>query len=339
LKSRLKNRIDKKPLLFIFCCIMTMQIQGAELTDLEGQIEKLAGEIDSVKAEGFEILREAGIVAQKIHIIQSRSELSRQQHQGLEKQLQQAQSLERKLYSIEMKIDTLYHMYLINGQDLLELYRKETDRLLDQMEHTEDPDRKSNLLHQFQTLMGKRNRLDDILHPLRLNSYRPLTVESQPWDTSDDMKLKGDMLMDRSEVLQNEASQIERKIASLAQEYTARKKAEEISEELDFYDWGEVSITADAQSNYEDSRNVLGDGEWDAETFAPQETESGYQAEPWNPIRDDLSFLDVESGPSGALNSKSIEEIIQQLKRRAGILRIQSDSLQSRAHWFYKRAE
>lgn len=339
MKIWLNKKAGGNFIVVFLCLFLTTRCLGNELTALERQLENLAVTIDSVKAQGFKILGETENVAQKIQLIQSRSKLSRKEHQELEKQLQRAQTLEMQLQAIEMRIDTLYQAYLVYGKDLLVQYQAKTDKLLDQMETAVDPDQKAARLQQFQQLMSKKNRLDNILHPLRLNSYRPLSIESQPWDTPEDMKLKGDMLMDRSEMLQQEAWQIDQKITSLTREYKARKKAEEISEELDLFDRGESSVPQDVLSQSDESRNVLDDGVWGAEGLAPQETESGYQAEPWNPIRDDLSFLDTQGGTSRTSDSKSIQNIILQLRQRAGILRVQSDSLQSRARWFYSRAE
>ena len=335
-----KNKFYHMAILCFVLAHVFLYGQKNEIQIQETHLQVIVEKIDTLKQRGLRFLGEAEIIAQRISLYQAQGRLNRKQHRNLEKQLRQSQILEVQIQDVESQIDTLYQKYLYQGKILLDLYRKQMDPLLQKIETEKKSDHKIIWLTELNGILAKKGKLEDLLYPLHLNRKWTLTIEAGSWDTSGDLRMKGDMLSDRVSMVRDEAQLVERKIHSLVQEASARKRAEELTEEINLFDEREELLAREAGSAQTTENNFL--DYWDTEEFGPPRNESVNHSEPWNPVHDDLSLIESESGTNGRPSNRnflSIEQSISQLENHRNQLYDLADSLSNRAAWFYEQSK
>ena len=206
------------------------------------------------------------------------------------------------------------------------------------MTKTKDSQKKEKQLLQLQYLLKKKQDLETRLYPSNLSTYHDFNIDANPWNTPDELRMKGDLLLDQEESIRQTISHIENRIHSLQEEEKVRIKVTELAHEIDLFNEREELLGRGVKiGQYRD--DAADNGE---ETTIGFDYPGGNSyAENWSPEVGGSSLEDLKLYESGHTpqSLSGLQEWIEKLKQHKKRLTTKADSLKKRADWFYNKAD
>lgn len=294
--------------------------------------------LDSLKFEHNRYLSEASLIAERMKLYQSRESLNAREHANLGKLLRRSMELEQSVSGLRQDVDRLLSEYDNWQKSELKIIQEE----LNQFSQTEAdiPESRKNLAR-VQSLLDWKSELENRLKPLSLNTHSGLELTLDREASARELRLRGDMLLDREEIFRREIQQIDERIESLLVEAKVRRKVLEMTEDMDLFDeeeelFGEKSrpvtsgaMAADNAYNYwneaESREGFLDDGKSIPPGSEDSRADPAFTADPSL----NLEFRTPEAIESAAHDLSSLRDRLQFL----------ADSLETRSRQFYNEAE
>jgi len=335
-----KNMRNVPLLLFLFCTINWAESlpQERTISEKEKKITVMETQLDSLFVSRMKLLNQAEIIAYRIELYRTKKALNAKEHGNLEKQLQESQRLENQMREIGAQMEKLQENRRQTIEAVVTDYQSEIDRLI-QIKENRAPLDKQELFEKIRSCLEKKQtwetQLASFIPPIQPNP----SVESQPWDTPQDLRMKGDLLLDREDALRREIRLVDDRIHALKEEKKMRTKLAELTNDLDLFDERE-ELLGGSTKNLRNEENYT--TYWNMPDGSIASGSKGNLNEIRNPDITEQSlsrnsFIDI----SGTMprSPKRIEESIEQLEKFRNRMIARADSLNKRAQWFYTEAQ
>jgi hypothetical protein len=330
-------KIFKRYLFISFTiCLCTFLWTGGLKADEIEILEKLSFSIekslDSLQTSRSRLVKEGEFVATQLDILRTKELLSPKEHHQMEKLLQKSQALGLQMEGINQSISNAKRRYDENIEKIVDAYRLKLSEIRRSVENA-GPSEKSRLLGQMQWLLEKKNTWEFKLSSSTSAVPQSINIELQPWNNREEIRLKGDMLMDEAEAVRDEIQKIEQRIRSLREEREVRRNVSELSKELALFNEHDELIGRHMAALNPDG------GKINEALYGEKDVRN--TGEPAGPGIEEI-FLPNQpqkQGASAALNPSDLNNqisILQQYKKR---LVVRADSLEQKASWFYKKAK
>jgi hypothetical protein len=292
------------------------------------------GTRDSLQIHHSDILQKADLLAQRIEWQRTGLPVSASEHRKLEKQLKELQELENRLQKIESEIKAAEESRQEAVHKAIEFVRAEIDRLIDQSQ--KEPETAEKNVPSIRDLLAQKQELEGRLAVPKSSASGSLPVDAKPWDSSETLRLKGNVLADREEQVRQETGFIGERIRSLRDEAAIRAKVSELTRDLDVFNereellgrhTGVVGITS--STGVDDRGGTFNGGV--PENLDVDGTSAGHTAA--------LDGLDPVRANDGSQSPSTLADWIRLLENRKERLESRADSLHQQAQWFYKESE
>jgi hypothetical protein len=317
-------------LIALLCPLTAGRLRGADTVE---SLEKLSlaieKSLDSLQTDKGRIQKQAEEVAAQLDLLRSRDVLSPKEHRQMEKWLQTSQRLDGEMDGLRKAETELRKRRDAAVGRLIGAIQSELAAVRDQAEKAEGA-RKASLLASMRDLLGRRTAWESRLSagPAPV----PLTdpVRLQPWNSREEIRLKGNLLQDEAESARAEIDKLERRIRSLREERDVRRNVAELSRELALFDERDELVGRKMEPG--------------APADGVKSTDTGYEIDV-NVGRNDGADAgrELPSGwvadGAGAENEPAdLDGRIDRLEKYRRRLAARADSLEARAHWFLKKA-
>jgi hypothetical protein len=325
--------------ILLFCSIVELSLSSDQTVEnLEQAVLTTENSLDSLKRYRLSIINESDIVVQEIKLFQARPRLDRKEHHDLEKALQKSQNLEKQIRENKSRFDILFPVYQQDLKRLVGMVQSSLEQLIVQIENENDESSKTVLLLRFQELDRKKQYWESKLSPIKLTRYQDIRLEQHPWDSAQDLRLKGNLLLDREEALRNNASSIDQQIRSYRREQTIRRKAESFSMELALFNENEERLGRQIEIGSDDKRTYGTESTWDPgiESGTPVYYGSS-ELDFGNEIASDAH--DTALIKKVPRTAEEIAEAILRLEKYRFQLNRTADSLHQKAEWFLSKSK
>ncbi len=335
--SRLKKTTGW--IVLIFCSIAEFSFSlDQTIGELEQTVLTTENSLDSLKQSRLRILNESDIVVQEIKTFQTRPQLYRREHRALEKVLQKSQNLEKQLRENQSRFDTLFPVYQQDLKQLIGMYQSSLEQLIGQIENEKDENIKSVLLLRFRELDRKKQEWESRLSPIKLTHYQDIQMTQHPWDSARDLRLKGNLLLDREEAIRNNAAAIDQQIRSYQREQAIRKKAESFSTEMALFNENEEKLGRQTEIGSDSKRTYGTEIGWDNGLDSETPTYYGGSGLDFgNEIASETQYPTlIKKVPRTA---EEITEAILRLQKYESQLNKTADSLHQKAEWFLSKSK
>ncbi|MCD6117866.1 hypothetical protein J7K93_12690, partial [bacterium] len=112
------------------------------------------------------------------------------------------------------------------------------------MKKTEEaaPQNKAKITKQISSLLAEKHALNSAYLKANLPKLRAIIISPRPWDSPASLRLKKNMLLDRSDKLKNQAEDIKRLIREFENERKVRERISELNKDLALFDENEERI-------------------------------------------------------------------------------------------------
>lgn len=301
----------------------------AQETDLlmlrENHLIAVQSRLDSLRLEYTQYLNRADMLAHEIDLAKTKNKLSPGDHRRLEKLLQQSQQLESRVQETRNKISGTRSRYREILEEIIRLYEERIDTLLMRTE-TATAKEKDDLLALVNQSMTQKVFWESRRLPFPQSLADEIDIELDPHDTPYDLRIKGDLLLDREESLRRELAGIDTRIQSLTDEGTVRRKVAELTRELQMFDEREELLGREIPLT-ENRRLFSRGGQQTSPDMAQQEKDF---------VIKDINHILSSPNPRSLA---SIQQWIKVLTEYREKVVARADSLHSRALWFHEKAE
>ena len=328
------------------CAALAAGLPGRK-ADLAGQRGIIAGQesvLDSLKNSEARYMNDAEVLASRIRLFRKDEDLNAREHRTLQKLLRDSQNLEARLGRVTAALDSLEQVRDRTIQDMLREIDAELADQLSVLNAGGKGDSGSDVIPRFQELLQWKRELAARQEPVAPASRMGLKLEIRPEDTAQELRWKGDILLDREERFRNEVEMIDERIRSLRIESDVRRKVADMTRELDLFDEREellnhVGIYASSSeannSRYWDGTQA--DNSFlDAEGMTDSKTAIGGE----NTLPMAISENPAEPGRERFPRSpENIEASIGRLAAHQKTLKAHADSLKTESRRFYDEAE
>lgn len=307
--------------------------QGVQDQDLRQQIQSVDSTLDSLRIEHSRLMGEAAIVANRIELYSSKSQLNSREHRNLERQLQISQQIESEVQRVERSAIQLIQLRKGSVQVLVESLQAEIDSFLAAMESDPSIDRQRTLTRISQLFAEKQNWESQLRQDVQNIGTGP-DITANPFDSAERLRMKRDLLLDREELIRREIELVEERIRSLREERDIRIKVAELTEDLDLFNERE-ELFARQVGNIQSNNNLA---YWDAAVNEEASFRGGTSTDTRRP--DYLSeSLSRNANPDVDGRSPTmIQDTIDRLNVFQLRLTTMADSLNQRALWFQNEA-
>jgi hypothetical protein len=316
-------------LIVLLCPLTAGRLCGADTVE---SLEKLSlaieKSLDSLQTEKGRIQKQGEEVAAQLDLLRSRDVLSPKEHRQMEKWLQTSQRLDGEMDGLR-KAETEFRKRRDSAVErLIGAIQSELSAARDQAERAEGA-RKASLLATMQDLLGRRTAWESRLSagPAPV----PLTdpVRLRPWNSREEIRLKGNLLRDEAESARAEIEKLERRIRSLREERDVRRNVAELSRELALFDERDELVGRKMEPG--------------APAEGVKSTDTGYEIDVNSGRNGTEAGPDLPSGwvseDAGAENTPAeLDGRIDRLEKYRRRLAARADSLEARALWFLKKA-
>jgi hypothetical protein len=251
-------------IVLLFCSIVEISLPSDKtIENLEQAVLITESSLDSLNQCRLGIINESDIVVQEIKTFQTKPRLDRKEHHDLEKALQKSQNLEKQIRENKSRFDILFPIYQKDLKRLIGLFQSSLEQLIGQIDNESDENSKTALLLRFQELDRKKQYWESKLTPIRLTRYEDVQMTQHPWDSAQDLRLKGNLLLDREESLRSNTASIDQQIRSYRREQTIRRKAESFSMEMALFNENEERLGRQTEIGADDKSTYNTESTWD----------------------------------------------------------------------------
>jgi hypothetical protein len=308
-------------------------LRADEFETLEKLSLSIEKSLDSLQTNRSRLIKDGETVAAQLDMLRTQELLSPKEHRQMEKLLQKSQALNSQMENTNRAIASLKQRYDETVEMIVERCGAQLSEINGRLESS-DTVQKSLLLARMQTLLKAKELWESKLSSPKSVVPQTINLALQPWNNRQEIRLKGDILMDEVEAIQQEIRSVEKRIKSLNEERQLRQNVSEMSRELSLFNERDELIGRHlAAADPGDSRNAV-------ETFYG---EKGVRntGEAAGPAVEEIFLPNPPQGEKSSVAPYSSElrdqiAILEQYKKR---LITRADSLGQRASWFYKKAE
>jgi hypothetical protein len=334
--NRIKNWISLFLVLGFCFAEWTGALAADELENLEKLSRSIEKSLDSLQTERGRIQREGEGIAARLGMLRDRELLSPKEHRQMEKLLRLSQSLNAQMEAADSAFammkwrrdETVGRIVEVCETRLAEINREA---------ESAGAARKSVLLERMQALLETKNTWESKQAPPKSSTSRNFNLELQPWNNREEIRLKGDVLLDEAEAVRDEIQKIEKRIHSLREEREVRRNVSELSKELALFNERDELLGRRLETTHDDNPSTVFGGEG-------TKREHGGA---WNGLDPPGAETDNVSLPSGWRDEKSsagrdaseLDGQIAKLEKYRVRLSVRADSLEQKASWFYRKAE
>jgi hypothetical protein len=309
---------------------------GADaVPDLEKLCRTFKKSLDSLESRRVLLTAESEAVAVQMDGLEGRGSLSRGEHRRMERLLQESQSLTVRMDSVQKAVSEIRNRYDAGVALLLDAIRIELNEVSRRADLAGTQE-KQELLSRLRVLLAKKNEWESSRPDPSAAPPRSEAVAVSPWNSGQEIRLKGDRLMDEAEALRAEIRAVEKRLRSLREEREVRKNVSELSHELALFDEREELVgrrmekAGEAANTGIEALNTDG-RKW--EGIGGDNAAYGATRTPSVPAGV------VSDPPSTIPTSFDLDGQISRLEKNRSRLSAAADSLEARAAWFYKKAQ
>jgi hypothetical protein len=326
---RVSNPLISLLLLHLLSPLTAASLNGADpvesLEKLSLSIEKSLDSLQSVKSR---IQKDGEEVAAQLDLLRSGEVLSPKEHRQMEKWLQTSQRLDGEMDGLRKAEADCRRRRDAAVKRLIEAFQSELAAVRDQAEKADDG-LKPVLLSAMQDLLGRKTAWESRLSasPSALPQMDPIRL--QPWNSREEIRLKGNLLQDEAESARDEIRRLEQRIRSLREERDVRRNVAELSRELALFNEQEELVGRRMEPG-ESPEGVKSNG-----TDYEIGTNAGRGGEGQGP---DLPSGWVAEGAGTESDPSDLDGRIDRLEKYKRRLAVRADSLSTRAQWFLKKA-
>lgn len=341
----MNNRIIRSLMVPALCITWFFSLAAHPLDGTPG-LEKLSlsleKSLDSLFTEKGRLAKEGETVAAQIDVLAAKELRSPGEHRQLEKLLQNSQSIAGRMESVNQAMQVLQDRYHVTLGRLVESIGSDLRDISERIESASASE-KGSLFVNLQDLLKKRTVWESRLSQATASSAVVLSpaVEIAPWNSREEIQLKGDWLMDEAQAVREEILRLEKRIRSLREERDVRKNVSELSKELALFDEHEELIGrrmepsgASAIGTQEGGKR---NGFSDWETGGSGGTFSPAPASPDASLPAGVAASRESAGRDNRLPAELDGQIARLEKTRKRLI-LHADSLEHRALQFYKKA-
>ncbi|HHS12867.1 MAG TPA: hypothetical protein ENN03_03750 [bacterium] len=291
----------------------------------ENYLIAVQSRLDSLRLEYTRYFNRADMLAHEIDLAKTKNKLSPGDHRRLERLLQQSQQLESKVQKTRNKMADVSSQYQEVLEEIIGLYEVRIDTLL-MLTETASVNEKDELLTRVNHAITQKVFWESRRLPSLQSLADEIDIDFDPHDTPYDLRMKGDLLLDREESLRRELKGIDTRMQSLADEETVRRKVAELTRDLRMFDEREEILGREIPLT--DTRRLFSRG-------AQQSSMDMTQQEKDFVIKDINHILSSPNPRSLASIQRWIEVLTEYREKVVS----RADSLHRRALWFHEKAE
>jgi hypothetical protein len=291
--------------------------------------------IDSLRLHYGHLLGKADLLAERIKLYRQKKDLNAREHGNLEKLLRRGQTLSSEVLETENVLSAFLGTYQTRLDSSLAVIETEMARLLAERPATKSsdpPDAKT--YDQFQRLLAWKTALESRRKPVSLVSESGIHLTLAPDESSREIRMKGDMLLDREQLFRDEIRLIDDRIESLKIEANVRRKVRQMASEMDLFNEEDELLarnrgistqgvpSATNEFDYWDKGETIGSSDSPASSYLGDPPASGE------------SDIRLESR-----SPEAIDAAISSLSEHKSRLKSLADSLKIRSRQFYDEAD
>jgi prefoldin subunit 5 len=303
------------------------------------ELEKLSRtfkkSLDSLESRRVLLTAESEAVARQMDALRSRGSVSRGEHRRMERLLQESQTLTVRMDSIRAAVTEVrarYDAAVVRLLDAIGVEMNEVGRRAD-FAGTQE---KQELLSRLRALLAKKSEWESSRPDPSAAPPRSEAVAVSPWNSGEEIRLKGDRLMDEAEALRAEIRAVEKRLRSLREEREVRKNVSELSRELALFDEREELVGRRMETAPEATNTGMETLNNDGKRYG---TTGGDNAVPGRNETPSLPAGVDTDAPSVSRAASDLDGQISRLEKNRSRLSAAADSLEARASWFYKKAQ
>ena len=309
--------------------------QDSAVDEQEARAFRFEQVLDSLRVEHARLAGQAEIVAQRIDLYRDKANLNTREHRHLEKQLQESQRLEMIIRDLESRINEVLNVYRGVIDTLVSLYQSRIDTLLTKAGN-EIVANKEALLQQIQTLLDKKRIRDAQLLVLQEFTHSEFRIEPRSWDTVEQLRMKGNLLLDQEEALRREIELVDTRITSLDKEKQIRIRMDELADDLELFNEREELVGRQS----EDIEAVLNNLDYWRITTDEERTQTFLSSpQSWEPEPSERTLNRPTDMILAPRSPALIDDSIERLEHFRNRLAQRADSLQQKSEWFFNEAK
>jgi hypothetical protein len=319
--------------LLISCLILSGQ------TFIDRKIQYLnhtEAKIDSLMLIRDRLLNESSVLAKQIRQQKMGEQRSYSEHKKLERQLQDAQLLNRHISQYEQELNRLHQQMQDTLRALDAAFDDRLENLMRSAQNNTDEKSRGAVLQEFEATLVQKSGWSQRIDNPAMTQTTPVQLDVTPWDNASSLLLKKDALLDQEEFIRQEISVVDQKIKSLVNEVNMRRKMAEMTGDLSLFSENEETMDRLVLSGHTDARNI-------APVYDGLEANDSNTKYFYDKQNDDLatwSYFDQRGFDAESSNKYlSTADRIDILSRYRENLISRADSLKQRARWFEEQAE
>lgn len=303
--------------------------------ELENRANGLQQQLDSLQVARTQFQGQGDILAQRIQLYRSKTDLNAREHHHLEKLLQESQILGQTIKILSDQIAR-------SETGLKEIIQQIIQRIQTQMETVarslENPQisegEKENYLARFNQLLKSKETWEKRYPAIRPVPQFNFALTIDPTDTPRRLKLKGALLQDQEKRYREEAEQVQTRIHALEKEQTLRRQVQTLTQDMSLFNEQEELLGRRESSlltrNYYDFWN---------EDVASVENGLDEKVGVQEQFIDFAPSIDLHQGSYEPGSWQSLEGAIEQLRLYEKRMTGKADSLKTEAQKFLNAAE
>ena len=319
--------------LFISCLMLSGE------TSIERKIQYLnhiEANIDSLTLIRDRLLNESSILAKQIQQQKMGEQRSYSEHKKLERQLQEAQLLNRHISQYEQDINRMHQQMQDSLRALDQAFDNRLEKLMRSAQNKPDEKSREAVLQEFETTLAQKSRWSQRIENPAIIQPASLQLDVTPWDNTSSLLLKKDALLDQEEFIRQEISVVDQKIKSLKNEENMRRKMAEMTGDLSLFSENEETMDRLVLSGHTEARNEV--PPYNGMEALDSNTKFFYDKQNNDPAA--WSYFDQQGFDAESSNKYlSTADRIDILSRYRENLISRADSLKQRAQWFEEQAE
>ncbi len=322
---RLKNLFKILAACFLFCLAIEGLSQDKE--SLISQIENHEAVINHLSARRQMVLDNSGELARKINQLREKPQMSAAEHRQLSRYMRESQQFQAGIDSINAELEK--HSGEMNQciKKLIGIFDTEIERLgISEKPKTDE--------QKFERLKMLQDKLDQkAVWESRLPSPEyavfAKNIKINEWDSPETLRYKGDLLLDRSDQLQEMIHEMDTRIEGLEKEARLRSRVEEFRGDIALFDDREFAMRTQ-QRNQEYTRQT---------PMEAIDTERTYSSAAVDPVS--ALYLDLAEELRAPLprSAALLNQWISRLALSRDILSARTDSLKNEARAMYEQAD
>lgn len=317
--------------MFLFSDLLLPAITPVERQEIF--MIQLESKLDSLRILRDQRVNQSAVLATQIQQNKSRELQSYSEHRRLEKQLQEAQSVDQQIKITEQKIFHLNKIYQDSLRSLIRYLQSAMDANMALAEKTNSEQERNKYLQEANQILIQKSRWENRLSPIQPSGITDIQINLNPWDNVASMHLKRDALLDQEELINLEIKRLNTKIIDLQKESNLRKKMAEMSSDINLFSENEETMDRVAGNEFAAEQ---GKAYFDETRNGPENAIAITNQRDGTVLSYPYTMQQVVRDYQN--NTLNLEDRIKLLTSYKEQLISRADSLEKRAQWFDRQA-